>query len=162
MSSIEQRSIKRSMNPSQGSDDRTTARESLMLWSLNLVLKATVRGARDSRVTLLIGLCWHQARPTSTKAAVAHFSPPGPAGPGVHKHFHPLRAGPPGRMITLMDVAVLKFLAAHVEAGHSGLMGLRRHYLAAPDTDPSTGPTCTDRSPRPARLTRLRPAVLAA
>jgi hypothetical protein len=79
-----------------------------MLWSLNLVLKATVRGARDSRVTLLIGLCWHQARPTSTKAAVAHFSPPGPAGPGVHKHFHPLRAGPPGRMITLMDVAVLK------------------------------------------------------
>src|ERR1017187_448494 len=109
MSSIEQRSIKRSMNPSQGSDDRTTARESLMLWSLNLVLKATVRGARDSRVTLLIGLCWHQARPTSTKAAVAHFSPPGPAGPGVHKHFHPLRAGPPGRMITLMDVAVLKF-----------------------------------------------------
>jgi len=80
-----------------------------MLWSLNLVLKATVRGARDSRVTLLIGLCWHQARPTSTKAAVAHFSPPGPAGPGVHKHFHPLRAGPPGRMITLMDIAVLKF-----------------------------------------------------
>ena len=33
-----------------------TARESLMLWSLNLVLKATVRGARDSRVSLLIGL----------------------------------------------------------------------------------------------------------
>ena len=27
-----------------------------MLWSLNLVLKATVRGARDSRVTLIIGL----------------------------------------------------------------------------------------------------------
>jgi hypothetical protein len=27
-----------------------------MLWSLNHVLKATVRGARDSRVTLLIGL----------------------------------------------------------------------------------------------------------
>jgi len=44
-----------------------TARESLMLWNLNLVLKATVRGARDSRVSLLIGLCWHQARPTSTK-----------------------------------------------------------------------------------------------
>ena len=35
---------------------RQTARESLMLWSLNLVLKATVRGARDSRVSLLIGL----------------------------------------------------------------------------------------------------------
>src|ERR1017187_1890190 len=89
-----------------------------MLWSLNLVLKATVRGARDSRVTLLIGLCWHQARPTSTKAAVAHFSPPRPAGPGVHKHFHPLRAGPPGRMITLMDVTVLRFLSAHAETGH--------------------------------------------
>src|ERR1035438_9861141 len=80
-----------------------------MLWSLNLVLKATVRGARDSRVTLLIGLCWHQARPTSTKAAVAHFSPPGPAGPGVHKHFHPLRAGPPGRMITLMGSRLSKW-----------------------------------------------------
>src|ERR1017187_4825785 len=66
-----------------------------MLWSLKRVVIATFRGARDSRVTLLIGLCWHQARPTSPKAAVAHFSPPGPAGPGVHKHFHPLRAGPP-------------------------------------------------------------------
>ena len=33
-----------------------TARESLMLWSLNHVLKATVRGARDSRATLIIGL----------------------------------------------------------------------------------------------------------
>ena len=69
-----------------------------MLWSLNLVLKATVRGARDSRVSLLIGLCWHQARPTSTKtvsgiAATARqrrqrrnniFIRPGWAPPGAH------------------------------------------------------------------------------
>ena len=69
-----------------------------MLWSLNRVLKATVRGARDSRVSLLIGLCWHQARPTSTKtvsgiAATARqrrqprnniFIRPGWAPPGAH------------------------------------------------------------------------------
>jgi hypothetical protein len=53
--------------------NRTAARESLMLWSLNRVLKATVRGARDSRVTLLRAR-WHQARPTSTKATIGQFS----------------------------------------------------------------------------------------
>jgi len=57
MSSIAHRSIKRfTATPPEGQRNRTTARESLMLWSLNLVLKATVRGARDSRVTLIIGL----------------------------------------------------------------------------------------------------------
>ena len=71
-----------------------TARESLMLWSLNHVLKATVRGARDSRVTLIIGLAGTKLEPTSTKAAVGHFSPPRRARPAAHKHFHPLRAGP--------------------------------------------------------------------
>ncbi len=72
-----------------------------MLWSLNLVLKATVRGCpRLSRPTHNRAL-WHQLEPTSTKATIAHFSPPGPAGPAVHKHFHPLRAGP-RRMITHM------------------------------------------------------------
>jgi len=35
---------------------REAARESLMRWSLNHVLKATVRGARDSRVPLIFGL----------------------------------------------------------------------------------------------------------
>jgi hypothetical protein len=38
------------------SDNAMAARESLMRWSLNRVLKATVRGARDSRVPLISGL----------------------------------------------------------------------------------------------------------
>jgi hypothetical protein len=43
--------------PSQGSrGNRMTARESLMRWSLNHVLKATVRGARDSRIPLITRL----------------------------------------------------------------------------------------------------------
>ena len=46
---------------------------------------------------------WHQAKPTSTKAVLRQFTRPGHAAPGPHKHFHPLRVGPPGRMITDME-----------------------------------------------------------
>ena len=56
-----------------------------MPWSLNHVLKATVRGARDSRVSLISGLDWHQVEPTSTRAANTIFIRSGYAPPGAHE-----------------------------------------------------------------------------
>ena len=78
-SSIAQRSIKRFIVAPSESDGRTTARESLMLWSLNRVLKATVRGARDSRVSLISGL---------GGTSLSRRRPGGP------RHFHPFRVRP--------------------------------------------------------------------
>ncbi len=55
-----------------------------MLWSLNRVLKATVRGARLSRLTD-IRARRHQAEPTSTRTADNIFIRSGYAPQGAHE-----------------------------------------------------------------------------
>ena len=127
MSSIAQRSIKRFMNPPKGRRTRTTARESLMRWSLNHVLKATVRGARGSRVPLIIGFCWRQVEPTSTKAVVEHFSPPGLPRPACTNIFIRSGRAPPGAHESLIWRVVCQGGRrdfSHLALGVSGCVGV--------------------------------------
>jgi hypothetical protein len=74
-----------------------------MLWSLNHVLKATVRGARDSRVSLISGL-------SGTKQSRRR--------PSGRHHFHPFRVRPArGASITDMEVCLFSLVGGPSPVG---------------------------------------------
>ena len=93
-----------------------------MLWSLNHVLKATVRGARDSRVPLITGLAGtklDRRRPRrSTRLQPLPASPASAA-----RTFSSVPGGPrQGRMITHMKYPVLARRAACMAVGIAALV----------------------------------------
>ena len=96
MSSIAQRSIKRSINPSQGSDDTgDRPGESHAVESESRAHGNSSGCPRLSRPTYLRA-CWHQAEPTSTRAADRIATVPRPDGQRRNNIFIRSGCAPPG------------------------------------------------------------------